>query len=365
ISRLRAAGAIVIGNTNVPEFLMAYETDNRLQGRTSNPWDLSRTSGGSSGGESAAIAAGCSAGGVGSDGGGSIRVPAHFCGICGLKPTPGRVPGTGHFPVGAGPFAWLGVVGPMARSVGDLQILFQVMAGPDDGDPLAAPIPLQQISEESVRKIRVGFFIDDGLAPVTAETRAAVHTACDALKSAGFEVAEFLPKNLLRVHELWWTVFGRMVYMVLEPGVAGRDADLSPILREYLSVVREETPLTASSFLNILLERDAVRASFLQQMNEFPILICPVSASPANLHGAGTWTLGRARAPWREGMRFSQWFNLLGLPAAVVPVGKSSEGLPIGVQIIGKPFQEMAVLAVAAQIESASTRGLWQQPAAI
>ena len=130
VTRLRQAGAIILGVTNAPELLMAWETDNLLYGRTNNPWDLSRTPGGSSGGEAAAIAAGMSAGGVGSDGGGSIRVPAHFSGICGLKPTPGRIPATGHFPESVGPFALLGVVGPMARNVGDLKVLFEVMQGP-------------------------------------------------------------------------------------------------------------------------------------------------------------------------------------------------------------------------------------------
>src|ERR1019366_940490 len=141
VARLKAAGAIILGNTNVPELLMAYETDNLLYGRTSNPWDLTRTPGGSSGGEAAAIAAGCSAGGVGSDGGGSIRVPAHFSGICGLKPTPGRIPAAGHFPGSVGPFTQLGVVGPMARSVDDVKLLYEVMAGPDDGDVRSAPVP--------------------------------------------------------------------------------------------------------------------------------------------------------------------------------------------------------------------------------
>src|SRR6204780_6012958 len=141
VKRLRAAGAIVLGNTNVPEFLMAWETDNLLYGRTNNPWDLERTPGGSSGGEAAAISAGMSAGGVGSDGGGSIRVPAHFSGICGLKPTPGRIPAAGHFPVSAGPFALLGVLGPMARTVADLKVLFEVMRGPDGGDTCSAPVP--------------------------------------------------------------------------------------------------------------------------------------------------------------------------------------------------------------------------------
>jgi Asp-tRNA(Asn)/Glu-tRNA(Gln) amidotransferase A subunit family amidase len=129
VTRLKNAGAIILGTTNTPELLMAWETDNLLYGRTNNPWDLERTPGGSSGGEAAAIAAGMSAGGAGSDGGGSIRVPAHFSGICGLKPTPGRIPSTGHFPVSAGPFASIGVVGPMARTVGDLKILFEMMQG--------------------------------------------------------------------------------------------------------------------------------------------------------------------------------------------------------------------------------------------
>src|SRR5204862_2972535 len=129
VSRLKAAGAIVLGTTNVAEMLMAYESDNPLHGRTLSPWSVDRTPGGSSGGEAAAIASGCSAAGIGSDGGGSIRVPAHFTGICGLKPTPGRIPATGHFPNSVGPFALIGVVGPMARKVQDLKLLFEVMQG--------------------------------------------------------------------------------------------------------------------------------------------------------------------------------------------------------------------------------------------
>src|SRR5271165_7310054 len=156
VARLEAAGAILLGNTNTPEFLMAYETDNRLSGKTANPWDLSRSAGGSSGGEAAAIASGCSMGGVGSDGGGSIRAPAHFCGICGLKPTPGRIPATGHFPPGAGALSWIGVVGPMARTVADLRALFDVLAGPDAGDALSAPVPLRSVGAEELRGLRIG-----------------------------------------------------------------------------------------------------------------------------------------------------------------------------------------------------------------
>jgi len=152
VARLRQAGALILGVTNTPEMLMAWETDNLLYGRTNNPWDLSRTPGGSSGGEAAAIASGCSAGGVGSDGGGSIRVPAHFSGICGMKPTPGRVPATGHFPQSVGPFALIGVVGPMARTVADIKLLFEAMQGPDDGDPSAAPVPVRWPSRRLFRR---------------------------------------------------------------------------------------------------------------------------------------------------------------------------------------------------------------------
>src|ERR1700735_3279474 len=199
VARLRGAGAIILGNTNVPEFLMAYESDNSMYGRVNNPWDLARTAGGSSGGESAAIAAGCSAGGVGSDGGGSIRIPAHFTGICGLKPTPGRIPSTGHFPASAGPFAQLGVVGPMARTVADVAQLFEVMAGLDLQDPASAPVPLRKWTDGEIRKLRIAYFEDDGVTPVTTETAAAVRTAVDALRDQGFQVEAWRPHNLKRV----------------------------------------------------------------------------------------------------------------------------------------------------------------------
>src|SRR5438034_1327557 len=162
VSRLKAAGAVILGNTTVPEFLMAWETRSALYGTTNNPWNLDRTPGGSSGGEAAAIAACCSAAGIGSDGGGSIRLPAHFSGICGLKPTPGRIPATGHFPPSVGPFALLGVVGPMARTVRDLQLVFNAIAGPDNGDPNAAPVPLGAFDETLPRQTRIGYFEDDG-----------------------------------------------------------------------------------------------------------------------------------------------------------------------------------------------------------
>src|ERR1700694_636187 len=217
VARLRAAGAVILGVTNTPELLMAWETDNLLYGRTNNPWDLTRTAGGSSGGEAAAIAAGLSAGGVGSYGGGSIRVPAHFCGICGLKPTPGRIPATGHFPQSVGPFALLGVVGPMARTVADLKILFEVMQGPDIGDPSASPLTVRWPNPNQLKKTRIGDFEDDGRTPVTSGTSKAVQRSANALRSAGSEVEPFRPEGLERARQLWWQFFGVAGGMLLRP----------------------------------------------------------------------------------------------------------------------------------------------------
>jgi Asp-tRNA(Asn)/Glu-tRNA(Gln) amidotransferase A subunit family amidase len=353
VARLRAAGAIILGNTNVPEFLMAYETDNLLYGRTNNPWDLLRTPGGSSGGEAAAIAAGCSAGGVGSDGGGSIRIPAHYSGICGLKPTPGRVPSTGHFPGSAGPFAQLGVVGPMARYISDVQKLFEVMAGPDPGDPASAPVPLKRWSKQEIRKLAVAYFVDDEITPVTAETGAAVRTAADALRAQGFKVTEWKPQNLDRVWQLWWNLFGRAGQMSFAPTIGNREAELSPILRAFRALVAEAPPLTALDLLNTLLARDVLRGKLLEKMEEFPILLCPVCAIPAFRHGEREWVVQGRKVEYLKAMSYSQWFNLLGNPAVVVPVSRSPEGLPIGVQIVGRPWEDEAVLDVAAIIEEA------------
>ena len=354
VARLKAAGAIVLGVTNTPELLMAWETDNVLYGRTNNPWDVARTPGGSSGGEAAAIASGCSAGGVGSDGGGSIRVPAHFSGICGLKPTPGRIPSTGHFPVSAGPFALLGVVGPMARTVGDLQTLFEVMAGPDDGDPSSSPAPLRKIQSEELKQIRIGCFEDDGRTPVTPETRVAVRTAAEGLTRAGFQVVPFRPEGLEQARDLWWKLFGTAGGMILGPLTKGHEAELSPILKEFLDWVAAEPPHTGHTLLNTWLLRDELRAQFLAQMQHLPILLCPAAAIPAFRHGERVWKVDGKTVKYLDAWSYTEWFNLLGNPAAVVPVGPSPEGLPIGVQIVGRPWEEELVIAVAAEVERES-----------
>jgi Asp-tRNA(Asn)/Glu-tRNA(Gln) amidotransferase A subunit family amidase len=350
VARLRSEGAIILGVTNTPEMLMAWETDNLLYGRTNNPWDLARTAGGSSGGEAAAIASGCSAGGVGSDGGGSIRVPAHFTGICGLKPTPGRIPSTGHFPESAGPFALLGVVGPMARSVADLRLLFQVIAGTDDGDPCAAPVPVREIKAEGLTGVGIGFFEEDGRTPVTTETRAAVRKAAEALAQAGFVVENFCPYGLEQARDLWWKFFGVAGGMLLKPMTQGQ-AELSPILKEFLQWSGREPAHTGEGLLETWIQRDQLRSQFLAQMRKFPILLCPVAAIPAFHHGERSWKVNGEVVNYLDAWSYCAWFNLLGNPAAVVPVGRSAEGLPIGVQVVGRPWEEELVLAVAAVIE--------------
>jgi Asp-tRNA(Asn)/Glu-tRNA(Gln) amidotransferase A subunit family amidase len=358
VARLKAAGAIVLGVTNTPEFLMAWETDNALYGRTNNPWDLTRTAGGSSGGESAAIAACMSAAGVGSDGGGSIRVPAHYTGICGLKPTPGRISGIGHFPPGEGGFSWLGAVGPMARTVEDLQRLLCVMAGVDLADPNSAPVPSVEIEENELRHTRIGLIVEDPSHPVTPETRAAVEAAAAALRDAGLIVEPFQLPLLDRVHKLWEDVFVRMIALAFQPLVRGNEDELSPIFREYLEYAAS-LPLTAEEIITLLAERDIVRAHFLKQTERYPILLMPVAPGPAFCHGEIGWLAANHSATFIETFAYTQWFNLLGCPAVTVPVARSREGLPIGVQVAGRPFDDEVVLAVATKIES---RSCWRAP---
>jgi Asp-tRNA(Asn)/Glu-tRNA(Gln) amidotransferase A subunit family amidase len=360
VTRLKNAGAIILGTTNTPELLMAWETDNLLHGRTNNPWDLDRTSGGSSGGEAAAIAAGMSAGGVGSDGGGSIRVPAHFSGICGLKPTPGRIPSTGHFPVSAGPFASIGVVGPMARNVEDLKILFAAMQGPDVGDTNSAPVPLHWPNEPEIKKLRVGYFEGDGRTPVTAETRIAIRKAAEALRSTGFQVEYFRPEGLEEARQLWWKYFVVAGGMLLQPMFKGRESDLSPILKQFLDHAAALPAHTGRTLLDAWIRRDAVRAKFFEQMEQYSILLCPAAAIPAFRHGERSWQLEGKTVEYLDAWSYTEFFNLLGNPAAVVPIAHSSEGLPIGVQIVGRPWQEEQVLAVAGALEKEC--GAWQVP---
>jgi Asp-tRNA(Asn)/Glu-tRNA(Gln) amidotransferase A subunit family amidase len=301
-----------------------------------------------------------SAGGVGSDGGGSIRVPAHFSGLCGLKPTPGRIPSTGHFPPSGGPFALIGVVGPMARTVDDLKLLFEVMQGTDDGDSCAAPVPVRWPNTEEVKRLRIGYFEDDGRTPVTAEIRNAVRTAAEALRRAGFEVEPFRPAGLEEARVIWKKFFVKAGGMLIGPMFKDRESDQSPTLKQFLEWSEAEPELSGEALLEAWIRRDTLRAEFLAQMRKYPILLCPPAAIPAFRHGERHWTIEGKTVHYLDAWSYTEWFNLLGNPAAVVPVSRSAEGLPIGVQIVGRPWAEEQLLAVAGVLEKCC--GEWKAP---
>jgi len=353
VARLRAAGALILGTTNCPEFLMAYETDNLLHGQTRNPWNLECTPGGSSGGESAAIAAGLSAAGLGSDSGGSVRVPAHFTGICSLKPTPGRIPGRGHLPPCVGPFQILGAIGPMARTIADVSLLFRTLSGQDPIDPASPPVALREPSLDELRTNTIGYFEDDGLAPVTPETRAAVQAAASVLRDAGFLVEPFRPSTLEALRQLWGKFFVQCGALFYAPTIAGREHQLSPIFNEFLGFAEALPPLSAAELLDAWAGLDLLRAKTLAEMSKFPVLLCPVASIPAFRHGERQWIVEGRAVQYLDAVRHTQWFNALAAPAAVVPVGRSPEGLPIGVQIVARPFEDEIALGIAAIVDAA------------
>ena len=360
VDRLEAQGAIILGNTNVPEFLMSYETDSRIQGKTPNPWNLAYSAGGSSGGEAAAIASGCSMGGVGSDGGGSIRAPAHSCGICALKPTPGRVPTTGHFPPGAGAFGWLGVVGPMARTAADVRILFETIAGPDPGDALSSPVPIRKISFERIRGLRVRVLDNSAaLGLPTSETLDSVRQAAALLAGLGCNVETIQLEKLDKAIELWWFFFGPVIGRLISKNARGKENLLSPGLQAYLQVALQGPDFTEEDFMDACAERDVLRADAMRQIGENVILLSPVSTEPAFPNGAGNFNAG-ALHNFRDTMRYCQWLNLLGFPGLSLPMGQSKEKLPINIQLIGRPYEEELLLVVAELLEGA--RGPWQAP---
>jgi amidase len=353
VARLRAAGALILGTTNCPEFLMAYETDNVLHGRTRNPCDLDRSPGGSSGGESAAIAAGLSAAGLGSDSGGSVRVPAHFTGICSLKPTPGRFPGRGHLPPCVGPFASLGAIGPMARTIGDIDLLFKVLGGQDPHDPISPPVEHRRRSFAELRSRKIGYFEDDGLVPVTPETRKAVQSAVQVLREAGFCVEPFRPSQLEQLRKLWTRFFVQCGALFYEPEVQGKRDQLSPVFSEFLSIADAAGELSTRELLFAWAELDLIRSRFLEETREYSVLICPVASIPAFRHGERAWSIDGTQVEYLDAVRHTQWFNALAMPAAVVPVGNSPEGLPIGVQIAAQPFDDEMALGIAAVVDAA------------
>ena len=351
-ARLKAAGGILLGKTNTPEFTWSDETDNDVHGRTSNPYDLERTPGGSSGGAAAIVAAGGSPFDIGSDTGNSIRQPAHVCGIAGIKPTSGRVPRTGHWPGFEGLFQSFTQLGPLARRVADLELLLPIVAGPDGIDPHVAPVHLGDPSAVVVDGLRVVAFTDNGIRTPTPETIATVEAAAGALAAAGSRVRYEVPPD---VEEAWraWDAMIRVdgfAWLKRLIGSAGTPGWGSYASRDWVS---PGDPLPGDALTELVERADAVRARLLRWVADVDLIACPVMPQPAIRHGESS-------APW-FGDTYSDVHNLTGWPAVVVRGGSSDEGLPIGVQLVAPPWQEHLALAGARIVEAAS--GGWQPPA--
>ena len=359
-ARFRANGAIILGKTNAPEFLAMYETDNFITGRTNNPWDLSKTAGGSSGGESAAIAAFCSAGGIGSDGGGSIRIPAHFCGIAGLKPTPGRVPATGHFPAISHPGGLLGVGGPMARSAQDVRLLFAVLAGHDPEDPFSAPVPLRPPGTEAVR---IGVWEQFYGTPVGPDIASTLSKAAACAREIGLGAVDFTPVGLERAQDLWWLFFGRIYAPLTRTMIAGREDEAHWTGTELMHRALAQPTVSTLELLGAMGARDRMRTALLRQMEASGIaaILMPVCATAAFAHGQRHYPVnGGATIELLEAMAPVTPWNLLGMPAMVIPFGMTPNGLPVGVQIVGRPWDEETILDIAVRLEQA--RGVFPSP---
>ncbi len=351
VARLKAAGGILLGKTNTPEFTWSDETDNLVFGRTNNPYDLTRTPGGSSGGPGAIVAAAGSPLDIGSDTGDSIRQPAHVCGIAGIKPTSGRVPRTGHSPSFAGILESLTQLGPMARRVDDLALVLPIIAGPDGEDPHVYPVPLRDPSQVDVAGLRVACFADNGIRTPTPETIAAVKAAADALAGAGARVEERVPPHLAEAWDMWdrlmkadgWAWLKRLM------AAAGTKG-----LGSYASQgwITASPPLPGDELSALVEQADRVRARLLRWVQDVDLIVCPAMPQPAIRHGD-------SQASW-FGDTYSDVHNLTGWPAVVVRGGASPEGLPIGVQLVAQPWREDVALAGARVVEAAS--GGWVAP---
>jgi amidase len=350
VARLRGAGAVVLGKTNLPEFALAFVTDNLVYGRTNNPYDPTRTPGGSSGGEAAIVAAGGSPLGIGNDMAGSVRLPAHFCGLAGLKPTTGRVPLTGYFAPIDGILKPLWQNGPLARRVEDLALGLAVMAGPDGADPAVPPVPLGEPSAVSLPGggLRVAVHADNGIAPPTTETTEAVHRAASALRAAGATVAEDRPPALADAPGLFHRLCGAALGSRLRAQIEAQGTtQMHPTMLGLLENV-ERSPGTTRELAELLAAWDGYREAMLAFMRHYDAILCPVDAGPAPEHGPA------------RGSSYAYAYNLTGWPAAVVRAGTSPAGLPIGVQVVAGPWREDVALALAAHVEKAT--GGWSPP---
>lgn len=341
VARLKGAGAIMMGKTNTPEFTLWFQTDNSVYGRTSNPFDVTRTPGGSSGGAAAIIAAGASPFDIGTDTGGSIRLPSHFSGIAGIKPTSGRVPCTGNALPNSGVIARLSQPGPMARRVDDLERVLGVIQGPDFIDPNCVEAPLGTSKDVDIHGLRIGYHADNGIKSPMPDIRRALGNACDLLREAGIEPVEARPTGIEMTNFIMARVFsadgGELVDSLLEDC---RTTKPSP--RIAASLAHRGPPVNQREFAQTIILWDNYRSSMLDYFRHFDILICPVNAHTAIPHG---------QEEDMAAYSYTTAFNLTGWPGVVIRAGTDESGLPIGIQVLARPYREDQCLAVARWLE--------------
>jgi len=345
VARLRDAGAIPIARTNLPDLLFAFESDNLIFGRTNNPYDLTRTSGGSSGGESALIAAGGSPLGLGSDAAGSVRLPAHYCGIASQKPTSGRLARTGHVPAAGGWLEMVWQIGPMARRVEDLWTMMPILLGLDGRDRTVVPMPYSDPSLVPMRDLRVAYFTNNGIAAVDADTKAVVEAAAKALASEVRSVEECRPSRIEETYDLEMKMIGP------DGGDGLRDylKDIGStrthrLLEGWLSKL-ERYRTDIKGFADYWSGLDKFRESMYAFGGRFDAVLSPVASQPAVPHGTSV------DDNTFRGYSYTMTYNVAGWPAAVVRCGTSKSGLPIGVQIAANPWREDITLALARLLE--------------
>ena len=341
VARLRQAGAIPIARTNLPDLLFAFESDNLLFGATCNPYDVGRTSGGSSGGEAALIASCGSPLGLGSDAAGSVRLPAAFCGIATIKPTSGRLPRTGHFPPAGGWIAALWQIGPMSRYVEDLCTVMPLLVGGDGRDSSVVDMPFRDPARVELGKLRVAFYTDNGFAAADSEVTGVVRAAARALAAK-----EDRPACLEQAYDLEMKLIGAdggdgLREYLKEQG----SMQAHPLLTGWLDKL-ERYRTSVAGFAGYWAEWDAYRAAMGAFLRRYDVIVCPVYTHAALPHGASTLEENFF------GFSHTMAYNVAGWPAAVVRCGTSTEGLPIGVQVVAAPWREDIALAVAGRLES-------------